>query len=206
MAPRAYAMEFFKRPEAFEGTCPVCNMLYVKEEPDDRLIHRAYHREIVDVFEPKPSVTLAKLFTRHGQLVPVHSHSPQPIRRRLARISRVFKKEFGAGFTMYEETDDPAKGYLIAEPDGRAIGGFVVRWSEYADASDRWVLCWVWIAPSHRRRGLMQTAWLMVRDKYPNIEPDPPFSKGAAVFFASREDIPDNIRKYAQSQLAADNF
>jgi len=31
-------MESFKRPETFEGTCPVCKMLYVKEEPGDRRI------------------------------------------------------------------------------------------------------------------------------------------------------------------------
>lgn len=206
MAQRPYAMEFFKRPESFEGTCPVCNMTYVKEERGDHRIHRAYHREIVDVFEPKPSITLAKLYARHGQVVPVRRDSAQPIRRRLANISRVFKKEFGADFTMYEETDDPGHGYLFAESDGRAVGGFVVRWIEYTNAPARWVLCWVWIVPSHRRRGLMQTAWLMVRNKYQGIEPDLPFSKGATLFFANRDDVPERIRKYAQSQLAADSF
>ncbi|WP_454624850.1 GNAT family N-acetyltransferase [Bradyrhizobium cenepequi] len=158
MAQRPYAMEFFKRPEAFDGTCPVCNMTYVKEEPDDRRIHRAFHREIVDVFEPKPSITLAKLYARHGQVVPVRWDSASPIRRRLANMSRVFKKEFGAGFTTYEKTGDTRHGYLIAEPDGRAVGSFGVRWLEYSNAPARWVLCWMWIVPSHRQRGLMKAA------------------------------------------------
>jgi hypothetical protein len=52
----------------------------------------------------------------------------------------------------------------------------------------------------------MRTAWLMVKDKYPGIDPDPPFSKGAAQFFANRDDVSERIRKYAHSQLAADNF
>jgi hypothetical protein len=181
-------------------------MLYVKELPEDRRIHRVFHRRVVDVFEPKPSITLAKLYSRHGQLVPVRWDSLRPVRRRLASISRVFKREFGCDFTMYSETGDPADGYLIAEPDGRAVGGFVVRWIQFSNAPAQWILSWVWIAPSHRRCGLMRTAWLMVKDKYSGIDPDPPFSRSAAQFFANRDDVSERIRKYAQSQLAADNF
>jgi hypothetical protein len=75
-------------------------MTYVKEVPADRRIHRSYHRGVVDVFEPKPSVTLAKLYSSHGQIVPVPWDSSRLFRRRLANISRVFKREFGAGFTI----------------------------------------------------------------------------------------------------------
>ena len=206
MAQRPYAMEFYKDPNRHQGICPVCNMLYVKELPEDRRTHGAFHRAVVNVFEPKPSITLAKLYSRHGQLVPVRWDSPQPVRRRLADMSRVIKREFGCHFTMYSETGDPGDGYLIAEPDGRAVGGFVVRWIEFSNAPAQWILSWVWVVPSHRRRGLMQTVWLMVVGKYPGIDPDPPFSKGAAFFFENRDDVSDRIRRYAQSQLAADNF
>jgi hypothetical protein len=206
MSQRHYAAEFFKQPDRFEDSCPVCNMTYVRAEPQDRLFHRSYHRDIVNVFEPKPSTTLAKQYGRHGQLVPVRQDSPQTLRRRLANISRVFKKEFGADFPMYEETGDPGDGYLVTEPDGRAIGGLVVRWIEFSNAPAQWTLSWVWIVPSHRRRGLMKSAWLIVRNKYPSIDPDPPFSKGAAQFFASRDDVSERVRRYAQGQLDADNF
>jgi hypothetical protein len=36
MAQRPYAMEFYKDPDRHQGICPVCNMLYVKELPEDR--------------------------------------------------------------------------------------------------------------------------------------------------------------------------
>jgi hypothetical protein len=98
---------------------------------------------VVNVFEPKPSITLAKLYSRHGQLVPVGWDSPQPVRRRLADMSRVFKREFGCDFTMYSETRDPGDGYLIAESDGRAVGGFAVRWIEFSNAPAQWMLSWV---------------------------------------------------------------
>jgi hypothetical protein len=75
-------MELYKNPERLEGTCPVCNMTYVKEVPADRRIHRSYHRGVVDVFEAKPSVTLAKLYSRHGQIVPVRWDSPPSHLRR----------------------------------------------------------------------------------------------------------------------------
>lgn len=61
MAQRPYAMEFYKDPDRHQGICPVCNILYVKELPEDRRTHRAFHRRVVNVFEPKPSITLAKL-------------------------------------------------------------------------------------------------------------------------------------------------
>lgn len=181
-------------------------MLYARELAQDRRIHRTFHRMIVDIFEPTPSAILARLYNHHGQFVPVRWNSPQPIRRRLANMSRVFKREFGCDFPMYSEVDDPGDGYLVAEPYGRAAGGFVVRWIEYSNATAQWTLSWVWIAPDHRRRGRMKTAWLMVRDKYPGIDTDPPFSKGVAQFFVNRDDVSERIRKYAQRQLAANNF
>lgn len=107
---------------------------------------------------------------------------------------------------MYSETGDPGDGYLTAESDGRAVGGFVVRWIEFSNAPAQWLLSWVWVLPSHRRRGLMQTAWLMVVGKYPGIDPDPPFSKALRFSFENGDDVSDRIRRYAQSQLAADNF
>lgn len=76
MAQRAYATEFYKDPQKHEGTCPVCNMLFVKELAEDRRFHRAFHRSVVDVFEPKPSITLAKLYRPHGQIVPVRWDRP----------------------------------------------------------------------------------------------------------------------------------
>ena len=206
MAQRAYAREFFKHSDTFEDTCPVCNLTYAREEPADHRLHRAFHRDVVDVFEPKTSITLAKLHKQHGQFVPVRWDSARAVRRRLVNISRVFRKEFGAGFTMYEENNDPGHGFLIAEPDGRAVGGFVVRWIEYSNAPACWTLCWVWVAPSHRRRGLMNAAWLMVKQNYEGIEPDPPFSKGAALSFAHRNDVSERIRKYAQGELASGDF
>jgi hypothetical protein len=52
------------------------------------------------------------------------------------------------------------------------VGGFVVRWIEFSNAPAQWILSWVWVVPSHRRRGLMQTVWLMVVGKYPGIDPE----------------------------------
>lgn len=61
------------------------------------------------------------------------------MRRRLADMSRVFKHEFGCDFTMYSETGDPGDGYLFAVSDGRAVGGFVVRWIEFSNAPAQWI-------------------------------------------------------------------
>jgi zinc-finger of acetyl-transferase ESCO len=205
-AKRQYAQEFYKSNDAHMGACPVCNLYYAEDVLEDCKYHRTFHRRVVDVFEPKPSVSIARLFGKHGQFIPVHRESASHLRRRLANISRVFKKEFGCDFTMYDEAGDPGEGYLISDADGRALGGSTIRWIEYSNAPAQWVWSWIWIVPTHRRHRLMQAFWDMVRDKYPGIDPDPPFSRSAASFFANREDVSGRIRAYAKKQLATSNF
>jgi hypothetical protein len=207
MSKRQWAKEFYKD---FDGTkwdvCPGCNLYYVKDLPSDQKIHRAHHTWVVSIFDPKPLATLAKLYPQHGQFISVRSNSPAVLRRKLNSISRIFKKEFGCDFTLYDESGDDGHGFIIADPQGRAIGGTTVRLIKYKEGPPRWTFCWIWIAPAYRRKGLMLQTWQMVKDAYPTIEPDPPFSKSAALFFADREDVSERIRHYAREQLKQDRF
>jgi hypothetical protein len=206
MAERKWAEEFYKSPDQHEGTCPVCNLYYVHDLASDRKIHRTFHRRVVDTFDPKPSIALAKLYAEHGRFIPVKSNSHQHARRKLANIARIFRREFGCDFTMYSEDNDPGDGFIIAEPDGRAIGGTTVRWIEFSNAPAQWIFEWIWVAPASRRTGLLKETWEMVREKYSGIDPGTPFSKGAATFFANYEGVSDRIRTYARKQLEQDNF
>lgn len=199
MAARHYAREFYDRWD--KGACPVCNLTYVL--PEDVAYHRSFHRRVLCAFEPQPNKYLARKFDRNGQFIPVRHFSSSYLRKRLANIARTFKREFGSDFTPYDEIGDDCYGFLIVDEDGRARGGFVVRWMDYQNASSRWVLNWIWIAPAYRRKGLLKATWDFVKGHFPSIEPDPPFSDKAANFFADRTDVPERVSERAKRQSAA---
>jgi hypothetical protein len=187
--------------------CPVCGLEYVSECEEDRREHRVRHRKILQVYEPKPMPALAALYGEHGAFVPVTRRTPQPLRLRLEGMAMMFKRELGFDFPPYRagENDDdrkPSHHRLIATQDGRAIGGFSVRWREYTDAPTMWVLAWIWVVPSERRQGHMRRAWAMLKSKFPVIEPDPPYSYPTAKFFVSREDVSERVRAIASRRVA----
>lgn len=37
-----------------DRSCPVCGLTYVRESEEDRRLHRARHRKVLQVYEPKP--------------------------------------------------------------------------------------------------------------------------------------------------------
>jgi GNAT superfamily N-acetyltransferase len=196
---RHYAREFFDRWD--EISCPVCNLCYAEGEPEDERIHLRCHRAVINVFEPKPYPRIAKLYANHGRFIPVTMISALALRRRVFRMGRAFMREFGS-MMQYDESNDPAQAFIIADEAGRSIGTYVVRWQESDDPTG-WVLMWIWIAPAFRRQGLLRAAWEHARKRFPDIRPEAPFSDGAAAFFAKLEEVRPEIRAYAQRQLDA---
>jgi hypothetical protein len=184
--------------------CSICGFGYVRGSEEDQRIHRARHREVLRVYEPKPLPTLAALYREHGAFVPVHSYSPRWLRNRLAGLATMFRREVGYEGVPYSADEsflvlklNPLTSswhWIIATPHGRAIGGLSARWRDYSDAESCWTWAWVWVIPSERRAGHAQRCWDMLKTKLPGIEPEPPFSPPIARFFASRTDVPDRIR------------
>lgn len=199
MPDRQYAREFFDHWD--EQSCSVCNLCYAEGVPEDERIHLRCHRTVINVFEPKSYPRIARLYAKHGRFIPVTMLSSLALRRRVFRISRAFMREFGCS-TQYEEENDPALGFIIVDESGRSIGAYVIRWQE-SDDPPGWVFMWIWIAPAFRRQGLLRAAWEHAKNRFPHLEPEAPFSSGAAAFFAKREDISAEVRAHAQRQLDA---
>jgi hypothetical protein len=101
-------------------------------------------------------------------------------------IAKAFRREMKFDFVQWCEIEDDGKGYIIADREGRALGGFVVRWRKYTDVPHHWALVWIWIAPDYRRQGWLRRTWEMVEGKYSGIIPEKPFSAGTEAFFASQ--------------------
>src|SRR6516165_82058 len=170
-----------------ERRCPVCGLLYVRESENDRRVHRSRHRQVLQVYEPKPDLRLAALYAEHGAFVPLDSRSPRWLCSRLGGMATMFRREFGYDFAPYcaAERDPvpswcpppaPARHWLIGTADGRPIGGLSARWREYSDAPSCWVWAWVWVIPSERRAGHVSRCWMMLKSELPEIVPEPPFS------------------------------
>lgn len=185
--------------------CPVCGLEYVRESEADRRIHRARHRKVLQVYEPKPDPVLAAHYAAHGTFLPLDSRSPLRLRNRLEGMAIMFRRELSFDFPPYSATeadplpwnDDckPAHHWLIVTPDGRPIGGFSARWREWTDAPAQWMWAWVWVIPSERRTGHVQRCWALLKAKFPNIQPEPPFSYPVAKFFANRDDVSELTRR-----------
>jgi acetyltransferase ESCO-like protein len=185
--------------------CPVCGLLYVRELEEDRRVHRARHREVLQVYEPKPDPRLSALYAEHGNFMPLDSRSPHWLRNRLGSMAMMFQRELGFDFPPYSAAEDdptPSRHWLIVTADGRSIGGLSARWREYSDASARWVWAWVWVIPSERRAGHAPRCWTMLKAKLPEVEPEPPYSYPIAKFFAARTDVADYVREHAIKRLA----
>lgn len=196
--PRHYARQWMMN--AHECCCPVCGLLYVKDSENDRRIHRARHRKVLQVYEPKPMAALAACYAKHGSFLQLDSHSPRLLRQRLADMAMMFRRELGFDFAPYEATEDydePSHHWLIISANGRAIGGMSARWRIYSDAPAQWVWAWAWVIPAERRGGHTQRCWDMLRAKIPGIKPEPPFSYPIAKFFAERSDVSERIRAIA---------
>ena len=88
------------------------------------------------------------------------------------------RREKGYDFSMWSESGEESGGFLIADAEGRALGGFAIG------PDDRSVvLRWIWVAPPYRRHGWMRRSWAMLTDRFPGIMPEPPLSPAAAKFF-----------------------
>jgi hypothetical protein len=145
----------------------------------------------------KPHARLADLHAREGIYVPVLPDSPQWLRTRIYRMAVQFRREIRIDFSPCNDRKDSGhRGHIITDAEGRALGAFGVRWRDYRDTPG-WMMTWAWIAPPYRRQGLLRQAWEMAVQTYPGIDPEPPFSCAAANFFATRNDITDEMRKIA---------
>jgi len=188
--------------------CPTCGLSYVREIEENRRAHRARHRQVLQVYEPKPVPSLAKLYAKHGTFVPVDYRTPLALRRRMENMGLMFKREQGYDFPPYEANDykyskGPACHWLIVSLDGRPIGGMSAAWREYSNAPARWVWAWVWIVPSERKSGWMLRCWDMIREQIPGLnEPERPLSIPAARFFVNRRDVPDYVRAHSVKVIA----
>jgi hypothetical protein len=178
--------------------------LYVREDEDDRRLHRSRHRKVLQVYEPKPDPKLTELYAIHGAFVPIDQTSQRALRNRLENMATMFRRELGYDFPPYQGDEregvykcPPSRHWLIVAPDGRPIGGLSARLRKFTDYPTDWWWAWVWVIPAERRHGHVGRCWTMLRSHFPTIEPEGPFSAPVAKFFRNRDDVSELTHVWA---------
>jgi hypothetical protein len=82
--------------------CPVCGLAYVQESEEDRRIHRSRHRQVLNIYHPKPDAALAARFAQQGAFLPIHRQSPRWLRNRLQNMATMFRREQGLDFRPHD--------------------------------------------------------------------------------------------------------
>jgi hypothetical protein len=184
--------------------CPVCGLAYCPDSVKDRRTHNKRHKQVLDVYEPKPHPALAQRFATDGPFLCVNHSSPLWLRRRLAAMAQMFQCELGFDFPPYAETnaDAPEEHHLlILAADGRTVGGLSVDWREWNNAPAEWIWAWVWIIPAERRHGHVGRCWAMLKERFPAIEPELPLSLAMMLFFAGRTDVSERTHRHVEMAL-----
>jgi hypothetical protein len=187
--------------------CEVCGLNYCHDSARDRRDHNKRHKQVLDVYEPKPHPELAQRFAADGPFLRIEHSSPLWQRRRLAGMAKMFQRELGFDFAPYHEAETNAPEehhWLILAADGRTVGGLSVDWRAWRNAPTEWIWAWVWIIPSERRHGHAGRCWAMLKERFPAIEPERPLSLSMMLFFAGRTDVSTRTHRHVEMALRRD--
>lgn len=122
------------------------------------------------------------------------------VKEALERFARYFKAEFEYDNVQYyaDEHDNDCIGFLFTESaidvcteehvemPTRCSGGGCFRKMRFADG-EKWVLCWVWLHPFFRNRGILSKHWKYFRSKFNDFLVERPYSSAMQSFLDKYE-------------------
>lgn len=130
--------------------------------------------------------------------------SPLPMRQRVEKIGRYFRREFRTDFPpmLAEEVPGefgciPYEAHLFLEEARdhfeedrplpyRIVGAACFRWQTWTNADASWEFSWVWLHPFSRHRGHLSRAWTHFKEKYGNFAMSQVLSRDMEAFLAKR--------------------
>ncbi|MCY9877334.1 hypothetical protein OTK59_12285 [Vibrio natriegens] len=113
----------------------------------------------------------------------------------LEKFAVYFKNEMHYDFVQYEADahKENCIGYLFTENamdvctenhtemPTRCVGGCL-----FSKVSDTWVLCWVWLHPYFRNKGLLSSAWKTLYNEFGEFSIETPLSPAMKSFLNKR--------------------
>jgi hypothetical protein len=174
--------------------CPICHLTY-----HDGRTHTAYHKKMMRIYQPISDPRLAS-FSPQSQDVRVSSQSDYLLNQLVYERARALRGEEGYDFTQWPEPRKPIRyrgrwlqlkdfdhqpnwhAWLLIEPDYVPIGVAGFNWMEWKNARAGWHLCFVWIAQSYRRKGMLTKRWPAFIQKYGWFTIETPISPAMEAF------------------------
>jgi len=181
---------FREAREPVQTKCVECGITWYRGDPDSSADHRKTHGKRMAVLAPQPSErVLAEMaagdFSEH-----VDWMSPEWRHREMTTRASAFKREEGYDFTQWDmpETDPDAHGFMFTNPDGTIVGACAFRLRKDVSGADRWGLQFVWVAPPHRRSGVLRSRWPALRERFGDFDIEAPVSDAMTAFATSMGD------------------
>lgn len=168
-------------------TCGTCGVTYVTNHPGDARRHKAVHDRVLRRIIPKPSARLLKRVANGigGELV--DQDAPLWMHGEVYERAAAFRKEFGYDVIQWPgdtRTRAPSewRGHLFAGPGGEIAGACAFMHTTSRKPEGEWSLQWIWIAPTHRRTGLLETRWPDLLQRYGDFDLERPLSEPMVAF------------------------
>lgn len=138
-----------------------------------------------------------------SELIMVESSSPFCEKEALETLALYFKREFHYDFPAYKalshtEPRSEHRCFLFTEVARdlfeeekptlyRAIGGCGFRREEYTNYLGEWLLCWVWLHPFLRHRGVLSKHWKRFENEFGAFRIQEPISPDMQRFLQSNQ-------------------
>ena len=98
-----------------------------------------------------------------------------------------------------ESTDETVAFLLLDREKQAVIGACRFRWPEYTDVKPWWAMQWIWIAPTHRRHGVLTRHWPIFIEKFQAFYAERPLADAMQAFL---DKLGDPWPKQATAELA----
>lgn len=183
------APKFRTRPDPVLSECAECGMSFMKGLPSDDKEHRKLHRLRRKSTHPEPHLRFSREMTRDPLGAPWVDESSAAWKHELMyRRAFAFKREAGHDFAQWGLNpwdNQGAVGYLFSDSEGRVVGAAGFRPQE---GERPWRLDFVWLAPAHRRQGLLTRQWPGFRQRFGDFDVEHPLSEEMKAFLRKRGD------------------
>lgn len=178
------APKFRRVKEPVLTECMACGMSYMRGDPDESAAHRANHRKVMAVADPKPNpkVQAALADGWDGRVI---RSSPKWQHDLIYERAVLFRREFHYDFVQWDsrgERKPGVVGIVFTDSIGTVLGACCFRWREYTQAPHAWAMVWIWIAPKARRTGLLTARWPALLSEFGEFHIEHPLSDAMRTF------------------------
>jgi len=159
--------------------CEDCGIRWEKGNPSSSYSHRREHKKKMQYINPKPLPKMLKEIEEELEFELVNHLSPIWKHNQMLLRARAFKKELHFDFLQWHyrkgSCNSDVEGYLFTSEQGSIVGACCFRFKKVSD-NFRWVLDWVWVCPTERRSGILESRWSNFKAKYGDFFVTPPIS------------------------------